>query len=337
MMLPVAPSDLWTLRRKPRSQIMLYNETLLAQPHRPLWFALRCMIQGPGRDCAMVVHRGRDTTAVVQAQGRSNRPEQDVTYLAVYGARGVGLPSDRDIWFRLLEQLCFSAGQNYVQRLYASIANQNVEVHEVFRQVGFQAYARRAILQLSGPDWDQGTTLAPMRFQSRRDHWAIHKLYGVVTPHQVQRAEARNARMWALPLTSRWPGLHRRAWVLGPGDNLTAYLRIVSGSISHVISLLVHPEAREIVTDILRFGLAQLNDVQPVYLMLREYQSELMMPLQDLGFQPVGEQLLLVKNTVIPIRRSILLPALEPSLEPRVTAPRISTPREDAHSYARTT
>jgi hypothetical protein len=337
MIRSVAPGDLWALRRKPRSQVLLYNEALLAEPHRPLWFALRCLLQGGGRDRGMTVFHDRGLRAMVQSQGRYGRPEQDIIYLVTQGAPGRGLPSDHDIWFHLLERLCIYAGQNYVQRLFTAVPHQYAEIREIFRQLGFQAYANRTILQLSGPDWNQGTTLAPMRGQSRRDHWAIHKLYGSVTPHLVQHAEARNSRTWLLPLTQRWRKQYRRAWIMGPEDDLTTYVHILSGAAAHVITLLLQPDAREQMPDVLRFGLAQLHDNRPVYLLLREYQQDLLVFAQDLGFQPVAEQTLLMKSMVVPVRRSVLLPVLEPSLEPQVRAPGVSTSREDSFAHVRTT
>jgi hypothetical protein len=239
------------------------------------------------------------------------------------------LPSDYDVWFRLLERLCVNAGHAHIQRLYAAAPSQHTEVREIFRQLGFHAYAHKTILHLSGPDWDQGTALAPMRMQSRRDHWAVHKLYGAVTPHLVQHAEVRNARHWSLSLSPHLGGLRRLAWVLGPDDDLIAYLRLTSGVSGHVFSLMIRPDMRDQVVDVLRFGLAQLSDTRPVYLLLREYQEELLGPCQALGFQPIGEQALLVKSTVVAVRRPLLVPTFEPGLEPRVTAPRISAARED--------
>lgn len=322
MIRTVAPGDLWLLQRKPRNQLILYTEGLLAQPHRPVWFALRCILGGNGRDRSTVIYQDRDGGAMIQAEGRSGRPEQDVIYLASNAMRGARLPSDYDLWFRLLERLCLTAGQSYVQRLYAAVPSQHNEVREIFRQTGFQAFAHATIMHLSGPDWDQRTDLAPMRVQSRRDYWAIHKLYGLITPHQVQHAEVRNARHWALPLTQPGLGHRRAAWVLGPDDDLTAYLRLASGTIGHVFSLMLRPDARDQAVAVLRFGLAQLSDTRPIYLVLREYQHELLAPAQDLGFQPIGEQTLLVKSTVVPIRRALLVPSLEPGLEPKITAPR---------------
>jgi hypothetical protein len=98
----------------------------------------------------------------------------------------------------------------------------------------------------------------------------------------------------------------------------------------------MHPAARERTVNVLRFGLSQVRDDKPVYLFLSEYQSELLTPAQNLGFQPVGEQTLLLKSTTIPLRKSVLLPTFEPSLEPRITVPHSSVPREDSHSHVRT-
>ncbi|PMP74498.1 MAG: hypothetical protein C0183_21195, partial [Roseiflexus castenholzii] len=210
------------------------------------------------------------------------------------------------------------------------------ELREIFRQLGFIGYAQQTVLRLDGPDWDQGTTLAPMRPQSNHDVWAIHKLYGAVTPRQVQHVEARDARSWMLPLDRVWRRPYRNAWVLGAGDRMTAYLHRTTGPVGHVFSLLIRPEAREQTTDVLRFGLAQIHDALPVYLMLREYQQELFLPAGDLGFQPVAEQTLFCKHTTVAARRSILAPVLE-SPETHPPIPTISSRCEDGRLYGNTT
>lgn len=335
MIRPVTPGDLWTLRRKPRSQVWLYNEAMLARPHRQLPFALRCLLEG-GREGATFLYRERGMRAVAQAVGRSGRPEQDIVMLSAYGG-GHGHPTDPDVWFRLIEALCAHAGQRRVQRLYAALSQRHEELREIFRQLGFAGYTQQIVLRLEGPDWDQGVTVAPMRPQARRHDWSIHRLYGMITPHLVQQAEARVARDWQLPITEGWRRAPRRGWVLGADDNLNAALRLTSGPAAHVFTLLIHPDTRDIVTDVLRFGLGQIADTLPVYLLLREYQSELLAPASDLGFQPIGEQALLFKQTTVAVRRSSLLPALEPRPEPRGPIPTISSLGEDARYYDRPT
>lgn len=331
MIRPVTPGDLWILRRKPRSQVWLYNEAMLAQPHRQLPFALRSLVEGSGRDGATFVYRERGMSAAAQSVGRNGRPEQDIVMLSAYGG-GRGHPTDPDVWFRLIEHLTVHAGHHRVQRVYAALSQRHEELRELFRQLGFAGYAQQLVLRLEGPDLDQGITLAPMRPQARRNDWAIHRLYGMITPHAVQHAEARVARDWQLPLTTGWRRPKRRGWVLGSDDNLLAALRMTSGPASHVLTLLIHPDVRDIVTDVLRFGLAQLSDTLPVYLLLREYQSELLAPASDLGFQPIGEQALLFKQTTVQVRRPSLIPGIEPIAEPRGPIVTISSINEDARS-----
>jgi hypothetical protein len=314
---------------------MLYNEAMLVKPHRPFWFGLRCMLEGNRRDGATFVFRERGLRAAVQAVGRSGRPEQDIVMLSAYGDSR-GNPTDPDIWFRVLEMICMSAGNHRVQRVYAALSQRHEELREVFRQLGFVGYTHQTVMRLEGPDWDQGTTLAPMRQQARRDAWAIHKLYGATTPHMVQQAEARVARDWTLPLTRGWSRPRRRGWVLGPEDNLTAYLHLLSGPGAHVLTLMIQPDARAITTDILRFGLGQISDTLPVYLLLREYTRELLLPAEDLGFQPIGEQALLMKQTTETVRRPFLMPAREPAVEPRAPIPTISSRCEEVRRYVRT-
>jgi hypothetical protein len=328
MIRPATLADIWTVRRKPRSLVMLYHEAMLANPHRPAWFTLRCMLEASGRDGATFVYRERGMQGVVQSEGRNGRPEHDIVMFSAYGG-GNGCPTDPDVWFRLLEALCAQVGCHGVQRFYAALSHRHDELREVFRQLQFTAYSHQTVLRLEGPDLDQGTTLAPMRPQSRRDVWAIQKLYGAATPRLVQIAETRAARDWSLPLTRGWNRPHRRAWVFGPDDDFTAYLHLTSGAAAHVLTLLLRPEQRELTTDLLRFGLGQISDTLPVYLLLREYQQELMLPASDLGFQPIGEQVLLTRQSTVTVRRSILTPALEPQAEPRTPIPTISSLYED--------
>ena len=330
MIRPVTPGDLWTLRRKPRSQVWLYNEAMLAHPHRQFWFALRSLLEGSGRDGATFIFSERGMRAAVQSVGRNGRPEQDIVMLSAYGGRGN--PTDPDVWFRLIEHLCVHAGHHRVQRLYAALSQRHEELREIFRQLGFASYAQQLVLRLEGPDWDQGITLAPMRPQARRNDWAVHRLYGMVTPYTVQQAEARVARDWQLPLTTNWRRPKRRGWVLGADDNLSTALRLTSGPAAHVLTVLIHPDARDSITDVLRFGLAQLSDTLPVYLLLREYQGELLAPASDLGFQPIGEQALLFKQTTVQVRKPSLIPGIETIAEPRGPIVTISSLGEEARS-----
>lgn len=337
MIRSVTPGHLWRLRRKAQYQMILPNECLLVQPYRPFWFAVRCAFQGSGPQREAMVYQDRNVLATVHARGVPDHPEQRILYFGFHGSDQQR--SVYDLWFRLLERLCIHAGYHGIHRLHATVwSQQQAEIGEIFRQLGFQVYTHNLVLQLAEAKWHHEPTHYPMRAQSRHDAWAVHKLYGSVTPPLVQRAEARTPRAWLPTVSTGWQQVHGRSWVSGPEDHLNSYLRITSGPDAHVFSLLVHPETRDEVTEVVRFGLAQLSHARPVYFILREYHQELVEPLERLGFRCTGQQALLVKSVVVRVRRAPIAPALKASIwGSQVVVPRISTPREDVNTYVRAT
>ena len=330
----LTPTDLLTLRHKPRSLALLNDDALLLQRHRPLLFGLRSLVANNSRYTTYVHHEG-SVSGVLQASSRESRPEQQVVALATYGPSHQ-LPTDHDIWFRLLETHVVQSAQHQIQRLYVTQPGTNSDMSEIFRQSGYTNYTRQMLLRLDGPDWDHGTRIATMHPQSRHDVWGVHQLYGQTTPRPVQHAEAKAARDWMLPLQTPWDGVKRRAWVLHNAAHISAALRVRSGREAHLMHLLIDPNARELATDMLRFGISQIADTLPIWLILRDYQEELLWSAQDLGFQPIDEQSLWVRHNVSFMRRSAFARVLEPTRESGSPVPSIVPASEQARLYART-
>ncbi len=329
MIRTVTPRDIWYMRNRPRGQAVFYTDGTLAEPHQPFWYAMRGLIEGYSREALTLVYRDRVLRALAQTSSRPGRPEHDLLLLASYGSQAP-LPTDRDLWFRLLEALCAHVGSFGVQRIYTALSQRHDELHETFRQNGFAAYGRQTVMMLDGPDWDQGTSVALMRALTRRDVWAVHRLYGATTPHAVQRAEPHAPRDWSPSSGRGWRRPTQRAWVVGPESELTGYLRVVSGSAAHVITPVVRPEARDTLPEYLRFGLSQITDTLPVYLILRQYQEDLHAPAEALGFSTIGEQMLLVRSMTVSVRGRIAVPSVEAHAESRHPIPTISSISEDA-------
>ncbi len=59
-----------------------------------------------------------------------------------------------------------------------------------------------------------------------------------------------------------------------------------------------------------RYVLSQLHDRRPVFAIIRSYQGELRMALEELGFVERGEQTMFVKQLAILQRQPSFLPAL---------------------------
>lgn len=317
----LTPPDLLTLRHKPRALVQLHPDAVLHTPHRPLLFGMRSLLSNHGRYRSLFVHDGA-VSAVLHALAPTNRPERALVALASYGP-AMRYPSDHDVWYRLLEAHVITSANQHVQRLYATLSADD-DLGEIFRQSGYTSYAKQTLFRLDGPDWNQGTRFASLVPQSRADVWGVHQLYGSVTPKPVQHAEARTARDWALPLTTPWDTTKHRAWVLRMEDRVLASVRIKSSRTAHLIQLLVHPDVRSDVADMLRFGIGQIADTLPIWLVLREYQEELRWPAQDLGFHPFHEQHALVRHMTAFARLPALARVLEPTRERGTPVPSIT-------------
>lgn len=309
----LTPIDVFRLRRKARTLVMLDGDVSLLRRHRVVLLAIRSILENHSAYSTTVV-RNHAVSAILQSRLRHSRPEYELMALASYGP-DQRYPSDHDLWFTLLESHVVDSARNRIQRLYATLDNTHADLAEIFRQSGFAPFSRQILLRLDGPDWDQGTRIASMSPQTRHDVWGIHQLYGHITPRPVQLAEAKAARDWMLPLATPWDSVKQRAWVQRHNDQVVASLRIQSGREAHVMRLLVQPSMRDEVADMLRFGMSQIADTLPIWLVLRDYQEDLLWSAQDLGFQPFSEQSLLVRHNVAFIRRPALARVLEPTHE----------------------
>lgn len=326
MIRPVRLTDLIEVRRVPYARLVLFNEMTLAGAHRPLGFALRCALPLV-QECQTLVYRDRGLRGYVQGRYRPSSPEADLIYLAAQPFQlGMRQPTDPDVWHHLLSEFVVRMGAQGIERIYAPLPS-NSPHDELFRQLGFQPYANRQVWRALTPDVAEGSALIALRPQSRRDPHAIQRLYESITPSLVVRAEGRTARSWQLPVVrSRTNGVRQRSWVLGRDDVLRAALHVWQGSHSAVISLLINPAERELASAVLRFGLTQLAAAHQgaVYVLLPEYHGEFGHDLSELGFEHLGDQRLTVKNTTVAIRKPLLRPVLEGTLEP-VGRPSVSS------------
>jgi hypothetical protein len=329
----LTPPDLLTLRHKPRALALLNPDAMLLSAHRPLLYGLRALLSNHGRHSSSFIRDGA-VSAVLHAHAPVSRPERELVALGSYGPL-MRYPSDHDLWFRLLEAHVIDSGNHQVQRLYATLSFESNDLSEIFRQSGYSCYARQAVFRLEGPDWNQGTRFAALQPQTRHDVWGVHQLYGSVTPKPVQHAEARTARDWALPIATPWDEYKLRAWVLRHEDRVVASIRIKSSRSAHVVTLLVHPDVRADVADMLRYGMSQIADSLPIWLILREYQEELQWPAQDLGFQPFREHHLLVRHTVAFTRRPVLARVLDPARDQGTPIPSIIPASEQARHHVK--
>lgn len=332
MIRPFGLTDIFLMRGLQRRSATLAIEPALTHPRAPLRSALTAPWPWAGFGIATYVliapQQGAAQTGFVQLMKRAARPEADVLYLAPALPAGPARdPAVEAIWHALLDYGVLSAAGSGLQRIFASIPDGGPE-EACLKDVGFSLYARETVYRLATV---QPTALAPAagyRAQRPQDSWALQRLYTRSTPRLVQHAEGAATGNVGTPPLSWWEPDRWRGCVWEPAGEVRGAVQIHLGRAGHWLRLwganvLSAREARSLVEQGLRLiaaaqpgGNARLL---PVYMTVRDYESDLGGTLTGFGFAPYADRVRFVKHTVAPIREP-LLPAPVPALE---TAPKV--------------
>ncbi len=306
---PATAVDLWALRRRPQRRVFLYTEAMLAHNYRPFVVSVRSVLGPLGSDFVTLVFNDDGMCSFLQAQKRPHAPELDLAYLASFNS-GKHTMSDGDAWFKLVEDLLERAGQARIERVFAATTQRFYDATEVLKQLGFHPYAQQHIWTLPQPSVKAGSALLALRQQHRHDAWAIQQLYEQITPRHVKQAELRRSTAWQLPRPRRRLGWRERGWVLGTDDALHMYIHVLTGPHGHVVRPLCDPAVRQDAAAMLRYILSQINEPRTVFAVIRGYQSELGVALEEVGFKLLAEQTLFAKQLTVSQHQPALVPGL---------------------------
>jgi hypothetical protein len=214
-------------------------------------------------------------------------------------------------WQRLLAHLAVQAGQRGGQRLYAGVPEESEE-YQIFRHVGFTAYAQEDVFQFTDNNNDQlpQVPALPLRRQRERDSWGLQRLYATVTPRAVQTAEGSGQGEWELH-PRHWPAAQqRRGYVWEAGGDINAVLQIRTRGGVHWIRSLLHPDMLDQGTALVSAALASVKHPagQKVFWAVRTYEAGMAETLHGCGFQPIARQTLVVKHCTVRAREPVVQP-----------------------------
>ena len=270
--------------------------------------------------------------AFVQARSRPAEQKWDILHL---GAAGAGAAADRrtELWTALLDYTTIAAGRRGVKRLYAKLpALPETDAAAALRAAGYGRYGEERVFLLHGQgerSWARGrgdgaadgtappgpaggaeaepaVEVAP-RPQRPDDTWALHQLYNWTAPKPVQHAEAFTSDRWELPRGRPWRGgggMREWGFIVERGHEIAVYCRVSRRGRRARLEFVFDPQRREWLAPTLRAVLRWLAPGQGdrVYCTAREFQEELVAPLEAHGFAPLGAQELFVRYTTVSVR-----------------------------------
>ncbi len=264
------------------------------------------ILSGRNGVCTFVADHQEDSgrwRGLAQMHQRRRYPEYVIDYVSPPLATGSGAHA---LWQRLLAQLYVQAGEKGGQRIHAGLPPEGEE-QQIFRHMGFNAYAQEDVYQWAPASPVVPTAPIPLRRQRERDSWELQRLYALITPRPVQNAEGSAQAGWELV---------RRAWIStnqstgyvwdGHGE-IAAALQMRSSPRAHWLRMLLHPEMLEYADALVAAALSKVDAApgQSVYCAVRTYEPAISSALLSNGFQPVGSQTLVVRHCTVTVRDTV--------------------------------
>ncbi|HJO33587.1 MAG TPA: hypothetical protein QGI62_05595 [Anaerolineales bacterium] len=297
--------DLSLLRRLAPRGVCLHSEAALTTGARVMQKGLVGLFS-PYRGATTLVWcgDGDEKAAFAQMQLEGGAQRARVYFIAPAGAE---TPSERSV--ALLEGLAQEAGACAARNLMAEAQEGSAEF-VALRQAGFAIYARQKVYRmLSRPEGAKaGIEIHPC---AAPDKVATQRLYSNIVPALVRHVEPT-------------PTGTDDGFVLRCDDDVVALLSVNRGPKGIWLQPFVHPEAEGTIGDVLAaFMQLQQNDPRmPVYVCARSYQSWMRGALQAAGFEPWGQQAIMVKRLTVSAKK----PARKPIPAIAATEVKISAP-----------
>lgn len=294
MIRPFDWRDVGLVRRLSEQGVCLDAETCYTRGWHSLQSALLAYL-APGVGAPTFVWHGdqaaNGNAAFGQMQHRPSEVQARLLFLAPACAAAT-----RPAWETLIERCAAEAAERGAHNLVANVDEAGGEF-ETLRRLGFAIYARQDIWRRAGPVPGK-PNLAPavLRPQHLADAWGVQTLYANVVPRLVQQVESP-------------PKPNGRGYVLDVDGEIVALLDVARGPLGVWCEPFLHPEAYDRSAEVIAsfLSLAANGGERPVFFCVRSYQDWLHEPLAEAGFDPAGQQAVMVK------RLAVRLADVEPS------------------------
>jgi N-acetylglutamate synthase-like GNAT family acetyltransferase len=289
-----------------------HNEAVLGHGADTLSFREmlgRSLALSPGIETWVQIENGQ-IHGLVSARARFGTDVWEIDQLLI----APSLDEDR-VCQRLLDHLCAAAVEEGVMKVFLRLPSDSSWA-TASRQAGFvhytteQPYVHPSLPALERP------VVEGLRPRRPADHQALFHLYSAAVPAHVRQIEAMTLQEWRwndnwglASVASVRPALSRRRrdMVVQSEGDVVAWLQVQTKP--RTVRVLSESDSRLDPGVLLRRALAELTPSGPALCPVREYQGELVAPLEELGFTPGEPQELFARLLAARIPERRLVPA----------------------------
>jgi len=216
-----------------------------------------------------------------------------------------GVYDPEPIVTEMVRHVVQSAGLDGVKRIYARVEPDSA-LKPSLRESGFSPYSRERIMVASSVP--EMASAPGVRVQEQADVWSIHQLYIQTTPREVQYAEALTSHSWEVDAIMRSSGHGCCGWLVTDGYLATGYIRAISRRDAHIVDFMISPEHRDLFPHLVATAFRYLVSLpsRRTWFVVRDYQSEFIPFLYELGFGIERAQEAHVRYTTAPVRSSVV-------------------------------
>ncbi len=254
--------------------------------------AARIAVSLRGSRCSWVSTHENRTDAFAAARPRSAPQSWEVTHLLLGRDGERGLPG-------LLEKVAESATQKGAQRIFIRLRDGD-PMSEACRLAGFFHCFSETLYRGEALD-DHEYASPALRERLPEDDHALFRLYNAATPSDVRCVYGMTLDQWR---SSQETLLARsQEFVYERNGSVRGWLKAQRRFRSGHVAIAVHPDEQAGIPFLLRFALAGMREGKEVFCVVPEYQTAVRSALQQQGFEPVSEYVMMARSMTVGVEK----------------------------------
>ena len=210
---------------------------------------------------------------------------------------------DSGVLMSLLDQVTAAAGRSGALKVFLRLRSGSFTERAASR-CEFAAYRRERVYRRSNAEGEQHSVPEGLRRREKADMYKLFQLYNAVAPAPIRQIEAMTYAEWSAAQEHLGRTTH---YVLERDGRVRGWLRVAGdGEVGRFDILGEH----DVLDELVEGALAKVANRSTAYALAADYDAPLARRLEELGFEPDDEYVVLCRRTVHVVKEPKRVPAV---------------------------